>query len=286
MPKEITIIHISDLHFTNNQNLWRGFLENRQFFSKRHIGWLNYRLRRRHSFDPSIRDRLLEKLKSIHWDYLIVTGDITTIALKREFAEARKQMSPLIEQGSVLLTAGNHDRYVKNRSSIDPLQHYFSDCWPLNVQGQQGQLPRIYEIDQRAVVVELDMAVPRSVFSSRGKLRQELDPLRQQLKKLDKNKLKIAIGHYPAYLPPNEHEGYFHRLSERSKLQGFLEELDFDFYLHGHIHKSWAFKPDETKSLICVNSGGCCRHDGDSRWGGFHKILFSEQESSIERIIV
>lgn len=283
MPNKTTLIHVSDLHFTNNCHLIRGFLDHKALFSKRHIGWLNYRLNRRQKFDSSYKIKLLDKLKSLQWDYLIISGDLTTLSLKSEFEDARNALAPLIERGPILLTPGNHDRYIRTKTQEDLLLEYFGDCWPFNTRKKNGARETLLEIEDQAVIVEMDMAVPRPPFSSRGKLRQNLDLLATQLKNIDKKQLKIAIGHYPAFIPETENEGYFHRLSKRSSLQEFLFQQGFDFYLHGHIHKSWCFKPDPERSLTCINSGGCCC-EVQQEWRGFHRITINGDDTHVDRI--
>ncbi len=285
MPRPLTLIHVSDLHFVNEQSFISGLKENGELFTKRHLGWLNHKFRRQKQFDNNLKPALIRKLREMDWDYLVITGDITTLALESEFELARQALDPLITKGKVIFTTGNHDRYVKTRPISNLLFKYFSDCWPFNQPSSRESNFNFLELDEFAVLLELNMARPKSFYSSRGNFDKDLTVIKEKLKNSYKDRLKLAIGHYPAYLPPGEHEGFFHSLSGKKRLRRFLLEFDFHYYLHGHIHKSWSFKPMEGYDLTCVNSGGCCRHN-EGEWAGFHKISIAPENTIVERVIV
>ncbi|MCG8338791.1 MAG: metallophosphoesterase [Proteobacteria bacterium] len=283
MQRPLTLIHVSDLHFVNEQSFINGLKENGKLITKRHLGWLNHKLRRQKYFNNDLKSVLIRRLLEMEWDYLIITGDITTLALESEFELARQALDPLINKGKVIFTTGNHDRYVKTRPVSNLLYKYFADCWPFNQTSFQDSHYSFLEISEFAVILELNMARPKSFYSSRGKLCKDLTVIKDKLKNSYKDRLKLAIGHYPAYLPPGEHEGFFHSLSGKKRLRRILQEFDFHYYLHGHIHKSWSFKPLETYDLTCVNSGGCCRYT-EGEWAGFHKISIAPENTFVERL--
>jgi 3',5'-cyclic AMP phosphodiesterase CpdA len=283
MHHPLTLIHVSDLHFVNEQSLCKGLVENGRFFTKRHLGWVNYKFRRQKYFNKELKPALLRKLLEIDWDYLIITGDITTLALESEFELARESLEPLIKKGNVLFTTGNHDRYVKTNPEPNLLRKYFSDCWPFTVNSSIEQQSHFYELGKYAVLLELNMATPQRFYSSRGRLCKDLSAVKRELTDNYNDHLKLAIGHYPAYLPTDEHEGFFHSLAGREKLKRFLLDFDFRYYLHGHIHKSWRFSPIEGSNLLCINSGGCCRY-AEGVWAGFYKITISPEKATVEQL--
>ena len=279
----LTLVHISDLHFTCQSAFFVEKIKTGNFFSKRNLGWYNYRFRRKRHFLSETKTRLFKKLKEIHWDYLIITGDLTTLSLIEEFQEAKGQIMSLASHDKILLTAGNHDRYVQDASNY--ISDVFKDYWPY-LRSNKNSIPvNFLEIGTNTVIVEFDMAVPRAFYSSRGKLKSDLDYIKKRLRDDYKNHIKIAIGHYPAFLPPNVREGFFHSLAEKEAFKQFLLDNNFSLYLHGHIHKSWGFKPSEEKDLVCINSGGCCRHLTGQE-AGFHKIILDRGITSIERILL
>ncbi len=285
MRNQITLLHVSDLHFSSDSIRIRDLLNPWGMLSKRSIGRLNYRLRRKNHFPKETRNRLIKRLESWYWDYLVISGDLTTLALEREFIEARDCLEPLIRKGTVILTAGNHDRYLPQVVKPDLIAKYFGDCFPFAPDLVSSGNMRFLELGEKAVLFELDMSVPRSWISSRGKIRVSLKQYEKELSEKYTDRLKIAVGHYPVFLPANEHEGYFHSLEGKDEIGRFLFDNRVGVYLHGHIHKTWSFKPKDSQVLVCVNSGGCCRHDTNARPGlGFHRLEINGDKVSVEKI--
>ena len=65
----------------------------------------------------------------------------------------------------------------------------------------------------------------------------------------------------------------------------FLKDVKADLYLHGHIHKSWSFKPFAELPLVSINSGGSCRYK-EGYWSGIHRIHLNEKEIAVERLFI
>ena len=279
------LIHVSDFHFGDNLIGFRDLREKQKLFSKRYIGWLNHQVQRKHQFSPEIKTQVIKTLQKIDWDYLIITGDLATLSLEQEFSNARKNLEPLLKKGTVILTPGNHDRYVKEALKPDLLAAYFGDCFPFQDRNSESNNLSIQDLGDDVILAELDMSVPSCLISSRGKINVNLVTYQEIISNRFNQKLKIAIGHYPAFIPPDQSEGYLHSLKDRKALQEFLLNSNFDLYLHGHIHKSWQFKPSNNHQLVCVNSGGCCRY-AEGTWAGFHRITIGNRNIEIEKILV
>lgn len=279
----LTIIHLSDLHFLDSNPLPKHLLWSRAAFSKQLIGALNIRLRGRRRFLENTYRRLSDCIGNLHWDYLVISGDLTNLSTEGEFIKARKELGPFVERGKVILTAGNHDRYVRSALRPDLMARHFGDCFPFRKEESTEPSFPIIELNSGVVLFELELATPRSVFSSRGKIQSDLPAIQNALRGKYRDHAKIAVGHYPAFLPKPIFEGYWHKLSKRNVLRRFLIDNDIDLYLHGHIHKSWAFSPIGESRLICVNSGGCRRYEEGS-WAGFHSIHIENREIRIRRI--
>jgi len=278
MRKHPILIHVSDLHFGDQLMHFSHLQSAHGVFSKRLLGLLNYRLFRSKSFLPAIRQTLLQQLETMEWDYLVISGDLTILALEKEFLAARKALDPIFQKGKVFLTAGNHDRYVSQAVRTDFLKRYFGDCFPWN----QAGTPKYYELTNRYVIYEIDQSLPRPPFSARGRVQTDLKTVARHMKQQYPKHKKIVFGHYPAFLPQGIKESFHHRLANQGQLQDFLLENDVDLYLHGHLHRSWAFSPSAPHNLVSVNSGGCCRH-AEGKWAGFHRITLGETPL-VERI--
>ncbi|MDH5560214.1 MAG: metallophosphoesterase [Deltaproteobacteria bacterium] len=281
---KLIIVHVSDFHFAPKNVGFLNFLSKEDLISKRLIGWLNYQYNRRPYFKDQLKENLIAKLNQIEWDYLIITGDLTNVASEMEFKIAREYLDPLIKKGKVILTAGNHDRYTQSSLKQDWLKKYFPDCYPYRKANLKGQDQNILSLDEETVLLGIDMSAPRNWFSSRGSINGELNQYQEILSNHYKNHFKIVIGHYPAFLPEEIQQRKLHSLENIKLFQEFLMNCGIDLYLHGHIHKTWSFKPVENHTLTSVNSGGCCRHSSGP-WAGFHRLTIQEKEATIQRVL-
>jgi hypothetical protein len=103
------VMHISDLHFQADIPLsrfptlgWRRLLAQAEY---RMLG-------RRDRFleVASTVKRLLQEAERLKVDHLLVSGDITALALPEEFEEARASLESW--SGRMTILPGNHDRYT------------------------------------------------------------------------------------------------------------------------------------------------------------------------------
>lgn len=257
-------------------------------FNKRASGYLNYKLRRKKHFTPSLKSRIPELiLQQPDVNLLLITGDLTNLSYEKEFEQSRELLDPLLKKFRTIIIPGNHDRYIRGASRTNLINKYFGEYCPFTWQTRRHQPFFIQELNEKILLVALDMAVPRPYFSSRGKISKTalLKCSEEINQEKYKDHIKIAMGHYPVWIPSEIHEGYFHQLAGRKAMMNFLTNGDFDLYLHGHIHKSWNFQPLEDHTLISVNSGGSARY-ANGEWAGMHRIdIASDNTIDIERII-
>ena len=277
----LKLLHVSDFHFLDEQLNLKALLKSKYWRTKRFIDWANCRFKRSGEFSVAVREALLRKIADSDWDYLIISGDITSLGTEREFEIAHKALSPVFNGRRVIITPGNHDRYVRQSLRDKLLEQYFGN-YLIQPNKHYHSLPILHLNDEVAVMM-FDMALPRGLFSSRGKLIDSISKFENAIKQLPQStKIKIGVGHYPTFLPKHITESYLHRLSKRHRVKRLLLNHDFKLYLHGHIHKSWSFQPNTNRELICVNSGGCCRY-GEGEYAGFHEITIDDEQIEIKK---
>ena len=229
--QELTIIHVSDFHFTDTSLSYRQLLQSRELFSKKSIGLFNVKLKRNRQFKLPQQTRIIEKLLTLNWDYLVITGDLTSLATKSEFQIADTKLAPLIKKGSVIIIPGNHDYYTPKALASDLFDKYIIKNPPQILKPVSDKLPLI-ELNDHTVLLCVDMVKPAPLYSSRGLISKEiLNTYHQVINQKYKNHFKIAIGHYPVFLPAGIKEGYFHSFSGKRQLKNFLLENDFHIYI-------------------------------------------------------
>ena len=107
MTAMFTIAHISDPHLAPLPSP-----DFRALLGKRLLGYLSWTKRRRHIHRPEVLRALAEDLASQPVDHVVVTGDLTNIALPAEFSNAAHWLSELGDPDKVTVVPGNHDYYV------------------------------------------------------------------------------------------------------------------------------------------------------------------------------
>jgi 3',5'-cyclic AMP phosphodiesterase CpdA len=80
--------------------------------NKRFFGWLSWVRRRRSLHLPAVLGALAEDLKVLAADHIVVTGDLTNIALPGEFSQVAEWLGTLGSPANISVIPGNHDAYV------------------------------------------------------------------------------------------------------------------------------------------------------------------------------
>ena len=83
-----TLAHLSDLHLPLPPPL-PGAPRWRALASKRILGYLSYRLKRKMVHDAAVLAALVDDLRQHAPDHIAITGDLTNIALPEEFTTHR-----------------------------------------------------------------------------------------------------------------------------------------------------------------------------------------------------
>src|SRR4051812_9961245 len=101
------VAHLSDLHLGPLPKIkpW-------QLFSKRVIGYINWRRGRRLTHRGEVVEALLLDLRAQRVDHTIVSGDLVNISLPKEFIAAADWLRVLGTPDRVTVVPGNHDAYV------------------------------------------------------------------------------------------------------------------------------------------------------------------------------
>lgn len=218
--------HLSDLHGVRL----------RQLLNKRLLGYLSWRRRRRHEHRPEMLDALLGDLHALAPDHVVVTGDLTHIALPHEFREALRWLERVGDAGAVTVVPGNHDSYVRT-SWTDAL-----GLWAPYMRGDgvlaQGPAEALFPLLRRrgpVAFIGLSSAVPTAPFLATGRLgRGQLERLAALLAQLGDDVVKVLLLHHP---PVAGDEKWRKRLVDAPALARVLADLPVDLLLHGHSHQ-------------------------------------------------
>ena len=225
---QISDPHLSDLSAVR----WR------QLASKRALGYLSWRRRRRHEHRPEMLAALRADLHAIAPAHTVVTGDLTHIALPEEFREAGDWLRQLGAADTVTVVPGNHDRYV-HTPWAESLGLWSSFMSSDGVSAEHGaeQLFPLLRVRGPLAFIGLDSAVPSPPFMATGRLgARQLERLADILQRLrGSGLLRVLMLHHP---PVPGEEKWRKRLVDAPALCALLARHPVDMVLHGHRHRA------------------------------------------------
>lgn len=191
-----TLIHLSDLHFGR--------------------------------VDEALLAPLKEQIARLAPDLLVVSGDLTQRARRREFLAARAFLDTLPVPR--LVVPGNHDVPLYNvaRRFLAPLGRYCRYITP--------ELEPVYLDDEIAV---LGINTARALTFKHGRVNPlQLARLRARLEQLAPQLTKIIVTHHPFDLPPDFGEARLVGLAPQA--MDMFAACGVDLLLAGHMHASHA----------------------------------------------
>jgi len=258
------IIHFSDIH-TGGYLRTLGAL-----FDKRIIGTINYKLRRRKHVNWQYLTKALEIIELEKPDYVINTGDLTSVSEPAEFKEALERLTPIIEAKGVefLNVPGNHDFYIHSNSATESrLQTYNllnRNRYPLE------DFPHKIETAE-CIFIMIDESRPNRGINSSGYLKSEDFDKVSKWSEEAQGKPVILVGHYPLKNHLGEPLARRRALENGERLADLLEKGKISVNLCGHIHA--AFKREESSGSLEICAGSL------TIGGKLNKLEFNQEKN-------
>jgi len=241
----VRIVHLSDIHF------WRYAFNPLRLMSKRLVGMAALLSGRAKRFHLGGISRLVEHVRALEPDHLLITGDLTTTALPDEFRSARAALADLLADPSrVTVVPGNHDRYTWAASRGRRFERYFGEFAP------RREFPWLRRLGTATAILGLDPT--RAGISARGKLpRSQWAEARRLIDGPASVPPRLVIAcHYPAAVPRRfESEMARKPLVNADEVREWLRTIGPHLYCCGHVHAAWAYRPPEVPNQLCVNPG-------------------------------
>lgn len=187
-----TIAHLSDLHFGRE--------------------------------DPRVVEAVLEDLAAARPDLVVVSGDLTQRARRRQFQAARAFLDRF--PAPVLVVPGNHDipLFDLARRFLAPLARYRTLV--------TADLDPLFH-DEEVAVMGVNTA--RSNVWKSGRLSEaQIERMRERLSPLPARIFKVVVTHHPFVPLPGRHAG---RIVGRAlQALAVAEACGVDLLLAGHLH--------------------------------------------------
>jgi 3',5'-cyclic AMP phosphodiesterase CpdA len=276
------IAHISDLHVLalDGVSRWR-------FLNKRFTGLVNLRVKREHKHRPGHVQAVAREIARAHVDHVVITGDLTNLALEQEFDAVRTLLEKDLglDPSAVTIVPGNHDLYtrgaMRTRRFTNALAPYLtSDLADLGAEIALGRFP-VVRLRGPLAIIGLSSAVPRPPLVASGELgTHQLEALRRILEHDEvKTRTPILALHHPIHNPPSRAKTLVEGLVDADALVRVLSPLPKGLILHGHLHarmqRPLATRMGELQAVGATSAS--LHHDEPHRMAGFNLYDFDEQ---------
>ena len=171
------IAHVSDLHVLSHTAAeWRKIV-----FNKRITGFANLVLRRGRVHRREYLEAVVSAAAKAA-DHVVVTGDITNLALEHEYDDARTLLDEVARSTEVTVVPGNHDIYLPAVFHERRFAHHFrrflgSDLPDLARDLAAGPYPCV-KLRGPVAIIAVSSGVPRPPFIAAGFVgHEQLDAL-------------------------------------------------------------------------------------------------------------
>ncbi len=228
--------------------------------SKRFVGMAELLMGRARRFRQERAADLVERVKGLEPDHILITGDLTTTALPAEFRAARAALAEwLHDPAKVTIVPGNHDRYTARAHRLRRFEQYFGAYMG------GGDFPTLRMLDAHTAILGLDPT--RAAITARGLMGEAQLARAQRL--LDGfrgiGRLLVAC-HYPVAVPLEYRREYARKpLVDAARVASWLRAIGPHLFCSGHVHAAWAYRPDEIPNQLALNAGAPFLRDRTGR---------------------
>ncbi len=219
-------MHTSDIHLLDLSGV-----SLRRYLNKRLTGRVNLALKRGRSHDGKLFDRMMAMAPELAIDRLVVTGDLTNLALEPEFELVQRTLREAPVPTTVI--PGNHDTYTRGSVRTGRFESFLSEFMEGERIGRAA-----YPFVQRhgnVALIGVSTAIASLPLYAVGQVGTD------QLARLGKilqatgqeGRSRIILIHHPVV---DGVSGARHDLLDRSAFASVVAEHGADLILHGHEH--------------------------------------------------
>ena len=250
--------HLTDPHLTLLANV-----RCKQLLNKRLLGYLSWQTKRRHHHLPSILSALINDMRTVNPDHVVITGDLTQIGLPEEFDQVANWLPTVGAAEQVTVIPGNHETYVRSdwQSTFAKWHDYLASDNTLSDHARL-EFPTL-RIRKQIAFIGVNSAYPSAPFLATGKLgNQQLIRLEQLLEQTRQQGLfRVVLIHHP---PIPGITKWRKRLLDANHFQQLIQQFGAELVLYGHTHKTEYRKLNTASSTTPVISVASASFSSDT----------------------
>jgi 3',5'-cyclic AMP phosphodiesterase CpdA len=277
----VRLAHFSDLHLLSLDGI-----PMHRFLNKRVTGFANLKLKRGSIHRAAYVRSIAREIRRIGVDHVVVTGDLTNLALEPEFELAREVLENDLgfSPKDVTVVPGNHDVYTRGSHAKKRFATYFadylvSDLPELSVDVGAGRFP-VVKLRGTVAIIGLCSAVPRLPFVAAGRLGAlQLRALERIVKHPEvAGRTPVIAIHHPPHNPHSKLKSMLEGLDDAALLWTSMTSVPAFVMLHGHLHKR-VRRDDHTgagKAVTLGATSASLHHDSRDKMAGFNVYEIGE----------
>lgn len=254
------IAHLSDLHILDLHGV-----RPRAFLSRRILGGVNLITARRGGYSATVLERALEDLLDVDPDHVVITGDLSNLALEGEFERVAAYLRYLWESDRVSVVPGNHDYYtagaIKERRFEKSFYPYmFPEFSDLDV----ALYPYVKHLGPVTIYGFCSATLPPPGFAFGHVEPEQLHRFERLARdRSTRATFRIALIHHHFYTRRGL-SGRTSGLRNNHEVRRVLMENGIDLVLHGHDHTAHVeWLEGAERRIPAIGSGSSTATDPD-----------------------
>ena len=253
------IAHISDLHIQALDGV-----PVRRFLNKRVTGLANLVTFRRGAYSIDVFERLIADLLEEEPEHVVVTGDLSNLALEGEFQAVFDRLKILGGYRRVSTIPGNHDTYTRGSSVMRRFESTFYPFMFRQFSDIDVELYPYVKLLDEVAIIGVCSAVPTLPFFAWGRVGEaQLGRLEEILRReAVKRAFSVVLVHHNLHAREMLQEATA-SLRDVGPFVEVLKEGGVNLVLHGHDHlaHTGSIRAGES-SIPVIGAGSSTRLDG------------------------